>query len=228
MAIIKKFIESLLGHIDSGKFFREPMKWYYMVQAILCILISLAAFIVVYDQIPLEHIDGWAKVMAILFLICTFIVCFTVAVFSYYFWTNRRGQLHNQVKEGDPITAIPVWAHSLQSGGEWFGIFIGIVPTLIVALMYICALLSGFKMSGLFSANGEAFLKVFILGLLIVIGVAVVCAVFGYSIILISHVVGEKLRIKAMLANDVRNIGDIHRAAVMTNDMPQTPAAPAE
>lgn len=69
----------------------------------------------------------------------------------------------------------------------------------------------------LFTGGGsfKGFLILFFGGLLAIPILGIILYLMCYPIILISHAISERLLIKTIVANNVSDLGDIHRAAVM-------------
>ena len=75
-------------------------------------------------------------------------------------------------------------------------------------ILYVLALISG-------GGDFEGFLIILFGGLLAIPLLCLILFLISYSIILSAHAISERLLIKAIVANNVSDLGDIHRAAVM-------------
>lgn len=218
---IKLFMSKLLSWIDNGKFFIHPMKWLYVVFAYLSFAQALVVIGIVYNWVEsiLRYMEGWTKFSGyfLFFLFCVLVL--VAGLLLYFFWMDRSKKVTRVVNEGDQIVAMPVSAHLLQSFGESYGISIAIVPSLGGVLFYLWSLLTGFTMFSPFgSIEFGDFMKYFLGGLLMLAAFIVVCLLIGYCHILLFHFISESIRCRAQIANDVRDLGDIHRAATLVNE----------
>jgi hypothetical protein len=133
----------------------------------------------------------------------------------YFFWKDRCRKMNQAVRVGDQIVALPLWAHLNQSLGESLGVYIGIVPSIGGILLYIWGLLTGFEYLDLFGNN---IMQTIFISLLALAAFILVNIFIGFVIVLISHFISESIKISAQIANDVRDLGDIHRAATMKSN----------
>lgn len=222
--LIKLFIDKLLHYIDNGKFFREPMKIFYLVNGFLPAITPIAysvafLFFVFGELIPNDHKyeNIWTKFLVITggSLIGAWLA--VIALLSIFYWINRKNQLTRTVRVGDNIKAIPIIAHYITCAGESTGLMLALTPLGSYIIVYVMVLLGGYSL--LPGGIELSLLPIVAIGgvvgfALLVIAMFLIC----YPIVLLSHVVGEKLRIKAQLANDLRDVSDIHRAATMTEE----------
>ena len=214
MNMVKGLIEKLLNYIDNGKFFREPMRVFYLLNAIVPFLTPLLYLIVI---VPLwGRMDyvllGWTKICAIIALFLGFVWLLVLAYGTYVYWMNRRKALYRCFREGDDFKAIPLVANYIQCWGESYGLSLAIAPIGVYVIVYVMGLLCGFNIG--YGFDFRIFLLCTLLG---IVGLAVLClAMFllCYPIVMFAHFASEKLRVKANLANDMRDLADIHRASV--------------
>ncbi|MBQ9287710.1 MAG: hypothetical protein IJ212_04700 [Bacteroidaceae bacterium] len=217
--VIKTGLNTLLSWIDSGNFFKKPMKVLYMITGYLSFLLPIALLVaffnfkdIIEDFTSIKSLvdDGWPAFLYMIFIILFFIILFLLSYINFLFWKNRSEKLESLVKTGDQIVVIPVWADYVQSTGEVWGIFWGIVPSITAILALVFYILSG----AIFEDNFLLNLLVSVIGCALFILFWVIC---GFIIILMSHFIGESMRLKAQMANDIRDIGDIARAATFEN-----------
>ncbi len=120
------FLDSLLGYIDNGRFFREPFRWLYVIFAVLNLLFPIAILVKVIDTGFFKFAEG----KAIFAFILIFIILCGGAWGSYLLWMNRKNKLKEVIQEDNEFIAIPVVSHLTQTVGEWLGLYIGVVGTL--------------------------------------------------------------------------------------------------
>ena len=89
------------------------------------------------------------------------------------------------------------------------GLLLGLIPAIGVVMVYIWQVLSGFHQFDFF----DNFIKNLFGGLLATIFAAAASCLVGYAIVFLFRWMGELMRLRAQVANDVRDLGDIHRAA---------------
>lgn len=218
MKTIGTYLEKLLGWIDNGSFFISPMKWIYTVFAYLSFI---PPFLLVYfifelsDEGLFKYMSGWSKFTAYLFCLIFLAVVVFAAFLMYYFWKNRCKKIDQAVRVGDQIVALPLWAHFNQSLGESLGVYIGIVPSIAGVLIYIWGLLTGFEYLNMFGNN---ILQTIFISLLALVAFILANILIGFVIVIVSHFISECIKLSAQIANDVRDLADIHRAATMNND----------
>lgn len=212
MDFIKHYFFKLLSWIDNGMFFINPTKWGYTILAWLSFLLPIAAgilFYMAYEEDVFGSVNGWDKYSLILLFIVFFVFVCVAAYMNYLFWIHRRSAINSTVKVGDQIVTIPVFAHFVQSWGESAGLLLGLLPSIAVVLLYLWGILTGFHNLDLF----DNFFKNLFGGLVVVILVVAACCYVGYCHVFIARWLGECMRLRAQIANDVRDLGDIHRAA---------------
>ena len=132
------------------------------------------------------------------------------------FWFHRCKKIDQVVKVGDQIVAIPLFSHFVQSLGEMYGLSVAVVTPVLIIILYLFGVLTGVDALG--ATGGDNYLLIILLGLLFVIIYSVVSIIVGFLIVLITHFISEIIKLPAQIANDVRDLGDIHRAATMTNE----------
>ncbi|MBO4612786.1 MAG: hypothetical protein J5671_06410 [Bacteroidaceae bacterium] len=217
-----------LSLIDSGKFFTRPMRWLYVFFAILSLVPTVVVLYFLYDkgvEGVLGYLSGWAKFSGYLFCIIFALYVIVAGVLMMYYWMDRGRKVTLIVNEGDQIVAMPVWSHLVQSLMESFGVYICLVPPIGAVLFYVWGLISGFQLvNGSF--DFEDYVKTLFIGIALLALVVFVCFLLSYIIILIAHYIGESIRVRAQIANDVRDLGDIHRAATILREAEEAAAEP--
>ena len=217
---IKFCMTKFLSLIDSGRFFIHPMRWLYIVFACLSFVPALPILYYMYDagiDDILRRTEGWVKFSGYLFCLIFAIFVIVTAILMFYYWMNRSHKVAHIVNEGDQIVAMPVWAHFVQSVFESSGVYIAIIPPLGATLFYLWGVITGFKYIEPHAEAGDI-IKILLIGLLGLAIFVFVCLLLSYIIILIAHYIGESIRVRAQIANDVRDLGDIHRAATLLRE----------
>lgn len=211
MNLIKQYVDRLLQYIDSGRFFRSPIKVFY-------ILIGVSTFLPVFLPIVLLFIPQvhyfissqgtWPTIVSYLGVLVLIVYFLVLGFFGFFYWRNRQRDLYATVRVGDKIKAIPVCAHIIRCLGEWNGVYLFVSTMGAYLILYVLALISG-------GGDFEGFLIILFGGLLAIPLLCLILFLISYSIILSAHAISERLLIKAIVANNVSDLGDIHRAAVM-------------
>lgn len=211
MKLIKQYVDRLLQYIDSGRFFRSPIKVFY-------ILIGVSTFLPVFLPIVLLFIPQvhyfissqgtWPTIVSYLGVLVLIVYFLALGFFGFFYWRNRQRDLYATVRVGDKIKAIPVCAHIIRSLGEWNGIYLFVSTMGAYLILYVLALISG-------GGDFVGFLIILFGGLLVIPLLCLALFLISYPIILSAHAISERLLIRALVANNVSDLGDIHRAAVM-------------
>lgn len=211
MKLIKQYVDRLLQYIDSGRFFRSPIKVFYF-------LIGVSTFLPVFLPIVLLFIPQvhyfissqgtWATIVSYLGVLVLIVYFLALGFFGFFYWRNRQRDLYATVRVGDKIKAIPVCAHIIRSLGEWNGIYLFVSTMGAYLILYVLALISG-------GGDFVGFLIILFGGLLAIPLLCLILFLISYPIILSAHAISERLLIRALVANNVSDLGDIHRAAVM-------------
>ncbi len=209
---ILKPLNAVLHSIDNSSFLKKPMTWLYIINGVLSELLALFLIYYIFSEGKnaagnlVGYIEGWKAVVWTIEEIILVLALLCLSVYAFMFWLKRARQLDKDVRRGDAIVAIPVYAHYLQAGFEFWGLLIFAVMGLVGAMSFILQILTW-----PFSDIAEFILA----GLLMPILIAGIGAVIGYFLIFIGHVLGELLRVKAIVGNNLRDLGDIFRATTM-------------
>lgn len=211
MQLIKQYVDRLLQYIDSGRFFRSPIKVFYIligVSTFLPVLLPIALLFIPQIHYFIDSQGGWTTVVCYFGVLVLIVYFLMLGFFGFFYWRNRQRDLYSTVRIGDKIKAIPVCAHIIRSLGEWNGVYLFVSTMGAYLIIYILALFTG-------GGSIEMFLIILFGGLLLIPLVGLVLFLISYPIILTAHAISERLLIRAIVANNVSDLDDIHRAAVM-------------
>lgn len=211
MKLIKQYVDRLLEYIDSGRFFRSPIKVFYIligVSTFLPVVLPIALLFIPQVNDFISSLGGWPTVVSYLGVLVLIVYFLALGFFGFYYWRNRQRDLYATVRPGDKIKAIPVCAHIVRCLGEWNGIYLFVSIMGAYLILYVLALISG-------GGDFLGFLIILFGGLLAIPLLCLILFLISYPIILSAHAISERLLIKAIVANNVSDLGDIHRAAVM-------------
>lgn len=180
------FIAPYLRSIDSGKLFRKPFSWLYVIIAFIHLLVPLILFVKMEDAKFFDYsIVAASLILIVMVLTCW--VCFQI-------WWNRRKNILEVSADGDEFVATPVFAHFIQTTGESIGTFLAVGGTLssLVALVVM-------------GENGVNVLES-LGGSLFEAGAAVILLfpVYGYLMILVTRYFAELIRAFASIANNTK------------------------
>ncbi|MDR2651062.1 MAG: hypothetical protein LBC68_01930 [Prevotellaceae bacterium] len=117
------FIKPYLSFIDSGKLYRKPFYWLYVVLAAANLLFP---FYVLYEAIDSRMFSmGDAKFIFAFILI--WLVMLAAAWVGFQIWWDRKDKVQNTTSEGADFPATPVISHLIQTIGECVGAWVAIV-----------------------------------------------------------------------------------------------------
>lgn len=133
------------------------------------------------------------------------IVMAASCIFGLLYWINRSNSLRSKIQCGNDIVVMPIIADYVQCTFEWFGLTLMIFTPLYA--MY-------------FGIIGQLFMEFgdYLVGLISCILFSILVIWIGYCITCLGHFFGENIRAISTIANNVRDLGDIHRAATMTGE----------
>ena len=183
------FIRPYLSYIDDGHFFRKPFSWLYSLLAVVNLLLPLYVF---YQASQNRIFDMSAK-FVIVFLLLWVIVAFTGWV-SFQLWWDRRSKINMSSTAGDEFVAIPVFSHFIQTLGEWFGTYIGLVG---FGFALLATIILGDEGRYLGLILGIPYLNT---GWMAVITMPII----GFLIIVVSRFLSEQIRALASIANNTK------------------------
>lgn len=206
-----KPLNMLLEYIDNSSFLKKPMTWFYLLLAVVAAVIPLYVCYQVIDSeslgmISARGLSGWSKFVWVIEELLIVLTLLGLAAYSFMMWFKRAKHLDNDIRRGDVIVAIPVFAHFVQTIFEYVALLFSVLMVMSGVMTFIFMILTW-----PFNDFGD-FLK---FGLLMPIAMVVVGCLVGYLFVFLGHVIGENWRVKAILGNNVRDMGDILRSSTM-------------
>lgn len=194
------FLNPFLNWIDKGHFFRKPFYWIYTVLAFLNLLfpIFLSYVAVIFP------IFGHNTKLILVFTLIWFVIAL-VSWFNFQIFWQRRKQIFEISKEGEEFIVVRIIAHFIQTLGETFGLWVGIVGSFIV-LQFV---LIGSTSDLLEDYSWVIFFQPGLLSFLATI-------LIGFFIIVITRFIAEQMRALVSIANKVNTI-HIHTDAIKLN-----------
>jgi hypothetical protein len=186
------FFNPFFAYIDTGKIFRKPFSWLY---GLIALVNALLPFIILYQMIDsgLFSMLGGKQIFGLLLL---WLVILAAAWFSVSLWWNRMTKVDKLTGGNDDFVATPVYAHLLQTFGEWAGCYVAIVGALSAILSWL--FIDGEIAAELFRHIGLG--GIFGLGLSGVL----LAPVYGFVILVAFRFVAELSRALACIANNTR------------------------
>src|SRR5690625_560228 len=116
------FVRPYLSYIDKGHLFKNPFSWLYTVMAIINLLLPL---LVLYTSIDNGIFRLEFKI------VLTFILIWLAIAFaswlSFQIWWDRRSKITYSTEENDDFVATPAFSHFIQTTGETYGTWLGLV-----------------------------------------------------------------------------------------------------
>jgi len=182
------FIKPYLSYIDSGNFFRKPFSWLYAVIALLNLLFPLY---LLYEAISNNVFQGPGKYVALFLII--WLIILAAGWISFQLWWDRMNKVANTPGDNEYM-ATPVFAHFVQTLGEWFGTWIAIVGTLVSILLTIS---SAGEMGGLLTAYGLPNIGTGIVAILTM-------PVYGFLVIVLSRCMAELIKALVAIAKNTK------------------------
>ena len=118
------------------------------------------------------------------------------------FW-NRKSTLNLIHKEDDEFTAIPVFAHFIQTIGESMGAYIGVMGFFTLLIALLCKVCFGvFGLNSLFPMSVQNLSEEFQIG----IPYLLVPLIAGFLVVILSKIVAEGIKAFAIIANNTGNM----------------------
>jgi len=191
------FIEPYLSYIDSGKLYRKPFSWLYVLCAILNAILPFYVLYKVIDSGIFKYANeiGGAAKYIFAFLLIWLALC-VACWFGFQIWWNRKDKVLQTSEEGSEFPATPVISHFLQTFGEWLGTYIAVIGFGISLFGSI------FLGSDVYSLNRAMDLP-FNPGLMGIGGV-ILFPLLGFTIIVLSRYFAELCRCLASIANNTK------------------------
>lgn len=183
------FIKPYLLFIDNGHLYRKPFNWLYTIMAIVNLLLPIY---ILYESINGGIFQAQAK-FVIAFILIWLIITFASWI-GFQIWWDRRTKVIVTSEVGDEYLATPVFSHFIQTLGEWFGTWIGIVGFGASLIMTIFLGNDAYALSG---SMGIGFVESGLLGIIIM-------PVYGFLIIVASRFLAEMFRALAAIAKNTK------------------------
>jgi len=183
------FVKPYLSHIDNGHLYRKPFSWLYALLAIINLIVPIYVF---HQAVNNRIFDSPAK-FVIVFLLVWVIIAFASWISFQILW-DRKSKVITTSTEGDEFVATPVFSHLIQTLGEWFGTWIGIVGFSVALLTTLILGSDGYYLS---RQLGLGFMRT---GFLFII----LMPVYGFLIIVATRFLAEQFRAISSIANNTR------------------------
>ena len=184
------FIRPYLEFIDSGKLFRKPFSWLYGLLALVNLILP---FIILYQAIDNRIFRAPAKLVFV-FIVVWLVLSF-VCWLGFQLWWDRKDKVNLTSVEDDDFVATPVFAHFIQTFGEWLGTLVAVVGFIFAVMGTLFLGRDAYYLSRQFGfgSMGVGWLAIILL------------PVYGFLIIVISRFLAEQFRALASIANNTRH-----------------------
>lgn len=179
------FLNPIISFIDKGLIYKEPIKWLYIGIGVLCCISPLSFLIAMTSLGFFRYSSASAIILAFLF----FIVLCIGGWGSFVYWWRRKNQLKDVIDLNDHYIAITTISSFVKSLGDWLGLYIGFIGTLLAFIAEIGGLTQFYEIP---------FLNSFMLRTI------VICPIAGLIIIILGRFIAEFLRILVDIANNTR------------------------
>lgn len=183
MEQITKYFNPLFDYLDSGKLFRRPLEFLYILLGVGTCVLGIKEIVGNFEGF--EYMPSMMKVYNILMVVVLLALC----VYSLVFWLHRAGGVSKEKLDGTRFLAIPILANLLRSFGEWLGT--------VLAIFGVC---SGVLTILLLTADGGK--DAFFGGLILLVGLPIL----GYLLLVLFRFIGEKALALATIANNTTDI----------------------
>lgn len=187
--IFLSFFKPVFDYIDSGALFRDPFKWLYGAAAILNLLFP---FLVLYGFTETGIFSFGGKFATFAILITLILIA--AGWFSFQLWWNRMDKVAKITTPNDDFALTPVFAHLIQTSGEWFGCYIAIVGTL--ASLFATILLNG-EGDQILSNSPLSFMSASVAGI-------ITMPITGFFVICFSRFSAEMAKALVCIANNTK------------------------
>ena len=183
------FFKPYFSFIDNGYLYRKPFSWFYSLLAVLNLILPLGILFIGIDN----GVLGSGAKFVMLFLTLWAIIAFA-SWFGFQLWWDRRLKVTSTSVDGDDFVATPVFAHFIQTVGEWIGTWIAIVGSCTALLTTIFLDDQEFFF---LNSMGLDFLRT---GIVFV----VLMPIYGFLIIVSSRFLAEQFKSLSVIANNTR------------------------
>ncbi|MDR2450123.1 MAG: hypothetical protein LBD52_09230 [Prevotellaceae bacterium] len=184
------FFDPFFAYIDAGKIFRKPFSWLY---GFIAILNALFPFFLLYWFIGFFDSLGGQQIFGMILL---WLVFLAAGWFSFQLWWNRMTKVATLTSNNDEFIVTPLYAHLLQTFGEWLGGYVAIVGALSALFLWI--FIDPSVISNLFHyVGGGAVFGFGIAGILI-------APIYGFLILISFRFLAEIAKALASIANNTK------------------------
>ena len=181
------FIKPFLNIIDSGELFRKPFSWLYYLLAGLNLLVPVALLFKLGDVFDMPF------KFAITFILTWFVVA-AAGWIGFQIWWDRKEMVTKTSAVGDEFIATPVFAHFVQTFGEWLAAWVTVVGlgfALFSSIFLGDSASQLARMMGIPLASGFVFILLY--------------PIIGFAIIVVFRFLAETFRAIASIANNTRS-----------------------
>ena len=214
MADLNKPYNSLVKLIDDGKFFVNPMCWWFWVKGCILFLLPLFGAYKITDMWSMmSYATGYQKTIFFVMSLLLFVALCAISYYNFVYWRNRAHLLPSLVKPGDRVVAMPLVANNIKFTGEALGMLIAAIGTTLAILAFVFMILSG--VGGFYSND---FIEKFLLLLLGCVGLTLGSWILGYGFVILARFISESINIRVHITNDLRDIADVERNATVIVD----------
>lgn len=189
------FSAPYLSFIDQGHMFRKPFSWLYALIAILNLLLPL---VIIYEIINRGFFETETKT-AFTILIVWAVIAFAGWI-SFQLWWDRKTKITYSSDQNAEFVATPVFAHLIQTFGEWVGTWIGLVGFSFALLTTIFLgqeanyLIYEFSLPVVGEYLRSGAINIILMPL------------YGFLIIVLSRFVAEQIKALSAIANNTKQI----------------------
>ena len=184
------FIRPYLNLIDTGRLFRNPFSWIYILFASANILLPL---FILYDVIDRNFFD-YANSKQIIVFVSAFLFISFACWTGFQLWWDRKSKVISSTSEGDEFVATHVFSHFIQTFGEWLGTWIAIVG---FGVALIATIVLGDEAQYFVNGLGLDFIESGILGIFLM-------PIYGFMVIIVTRFLAETSRAMASIANNTK------------------------
>ena len=179
-----RFAEGFINTMGNNDFFKKPLRWLYILFAVLNILVPVY---MLFKLISNDMLNRFGIGGVMIWLVLAF-----AGWMGFQLWWNRKDKLDAYYQKGDDFFAIPLFSHYIQTMGEWLGITIAILGAGASLATWI--FFSGER--GRFDMDFPLPMQQF--------GIAgiIISPIVGFIIVLAARVVAELYRAFAAIANN--------------------------
>lgn len=189
MSIFFNFSKPYLSYIDSGKIFRDPFRWLYMILGALNLIFPIYVLYLAIDNNIFDA--GASYIFAFIFI---WVIVAFAGWIAFQIWWDRKDQAAMKANEKDEFIATPVFSHFVQTCGEAMGTWIAIVGfgTALITTIFLGDEAAYFARSTGIGFVGTGFLSIFLM------------PVYGFLVIVGSRFLAELFRAVATIANNTK------------------------